>query len=60
VIKKAVVGLTGRNLFAFVPSSNQWTDPEFNYTAAGNTFGLNNVFSTPPARTFGGYITLTF
>lgn len=60
VIKKAVVGFTGRNLFAWIPKSNQWSDPEFNYTAAGNTFGLSNVFSTPPARTFGGYITLTF
>lgn len=60
VVKKAVVGVTGRNLFAFIPKSNQWSDPEFNYTAAGNTFGLSNVFSTPPARTFGGYITLTF
>lgn len=60
VIKKFVVGATGRNLFTWVPKSNQWTDPEFNYTAAGNTFGLNNVFSTPPARIFGGYVTLTF
>jgi TonB-linked SusC/RagA family outer membrane protein len=60
IIKRAVVAAIGRNLLTYLPKSNQWTDPEFNYTAAGNTFGLNNVFSTPPARLFGGSITLTF
>jgi TonB-linked SusC/RagA family outer membrane protein len=60
VIKRFVVGAIGRNLFTFLPKSNQWTDPEFNYTSAGNTFGINDVFSTPPARFFGGSVTLTF
>ncbi|MCU7551055.1 SusC/RagA family TonB-linked outer membrane protein [Chitinophagaceae bacterium LB-8] len=60
VIKKVVVGAVGRNLLTFLPKSNQWTDPEFNYTSAGNTYGINNVFATPPARYFGGSVTLTF
>ena len=60
VIKRATVGLVGRNLLIFLPKTNQWTDPEFNYTSAGNTFGISNVFATPPSRTFGGTVTLTF
>jgi TonB-linked SusC/RagA family outer membrane protein len=60
VIKRFVISAVGRNLLLFLPDSNQWTDPEFNYTVDNNTFGLNNVFSTPPARTFGGSVTLTF
>ena len=60
IVKRAIVSAVGRNLFVFLPESNQWTDPEFNYTSAGNTFGINNVFSTPPARLFGGSIILTF
>jgi hypothetical protein len=60
MFKRIVVSAVGRNLFTFLPESNQWTDPEFNYTSVGNTFGLNNVFSTPPARLFGGSVILTF
>ncbi|MGB8194215.1 MAG: TonB-dependent receptor, partial [Chitinophagaceae bacterium] len=59
VIKKATVSLIGRNLLTFVPESNQWTDPEFNF-ATNNTNGLGSPFQTPPMRTFGGSITLTF
>jgi TonB-linked SusC/RagA family outer membrane protein len=59
-IKKVMISAVGRNLFTFVPDSNQWTDPEFNYTDQGNTFGLNSVFATPPARLFGASVTLTF
>lgn len=60
IIKKVVVSFVGRNLFTFVPDSNQWTDPEFNYTTTNNTFGINSVFSTPPARTYGASLNLTF
>jgi outer membrane receptor protein involved in Fe transport len=59
VIKKASVSLTGRNLFLFVPKSNQWGDPEFNYSASGNTFGLGSAFQTPASRIFGGSLNLT-
>ncbi|HRI22155.1 MAG TPA: TonB-dependent receptor, partial [Panacibacter sp.] len=39
-IKKVTVAAVGKNLFLFVPKSNQWGDPEFNYSSLGNTFGL--------------------
>jgi hypothetical protein len=60
VIKKITVSAVGRNLLTFVPKTNQWTDPEFNFSATGNTFGINNVFSQPPSRIFGGSVVLTF
>jgi hypothetical protein len=60
IVKRVVVSAVGRNLFTFLPKSNRYADPEFNYTAAGNTFGINSVFSTPPARIFGGSLTVTF
>jgi TonB-linked SusC/RagA family outer membrane protein len=59
-IKRIVVSFVGRNLFTFIPDSNQWTDPEFNYSTTNNTFGINSSFSTPPARTFGASVNLTF
>ena len=59
-IKKATFSLIGRNLFTFLPKSNQWSDPEFNYSSVNNTSGLSSVFQTPPVRTFGGSINLTF
>lgn len=59
VVKKATVGFIARNLFTFVPKSNQWSDPEFNF-ATNNTNGLGSPFETPPMRTFGGSLTLTF
>jgi TonB-linked SusC/RagA family outer membrane protein len=59
VIKKATVGLVGRNLFMWLPKTNQWTDPEFNNTT-GNATGVNNIGNTPPTRIFGGTVTLTF
>lgn len=66
IIKKATISLVGRNLITLLPESNQWSDPEFNYTsttantAQQNTYGLSSVFQTPPVRTFGGSILLTF
>ena len=60
IIKRIVVSFVGRNLFMFIPDSNQWTDPEFNYSTTNNTFGINSTFSTPPARTFGASLNLTF
>ncbi|MES2646637.1 MAG: SusC/RagA family TonB-linked outer membrane protein [Bacteroidota bacterium] len=60
LVKKLSIAAVGRNLFTFLPKSNQWTDPEFNYSSTGNTFGINSVFQTPPARIFGGTVTVTF
>jgi TonB-linked SusC/RagA family outer membrane protein len=59
IVKKAVVGFVGRNLFTWLPKTNEWTDPEFS-NGTGNTQGVNNINNTPPVRTFGGTLTLTF
>lgn len=60
VIKKVTVSAIGKNLFLFVPKSNQWGDPEFNYSSTNNTFGLASGFQSPPARYFGGTLTVQF
>jgi TonB-linked SusC/RagA family outer membrane protein len=59
IIKKAVLGFVARNVFTWLPKSNEWTDPEFS-TGTGNTQGVNNINNTPPTRIFGGTLTLTF
>lgn len=59
-IKKVTISLVAKNLFLFVPKSNQWGDPEFNYTATGNTFGLGSSFQSPASRLFGGSVNLQF
>jgi TonB-linked SusC/RagA family outer membrane protein len=58
-IKKVSVSLIGRNLLLFVPKSNQWGDPEFNYSSSGNTFGLGSAFQTPSSRLYGASVNLT-
>lgn len=60
VIRKIVVSAVGRNLLLIVPKSNQWGDPEFNYSAAGNTFGLSSSFQSPASRLFGGSVSVQF
>ena len=60
ILQKATISLIGRNLLLFLPDSNQWTDPEFNYSSTNNTLGVSSVFQTPSARTFGANVTLTF
>jgi hypothetical protein len=59
-IKQATISAIGRNLLTFLPKSNMWGDPEFNFTSTGNTSGVSSVFETPPVRTFGGSISITF
>ncbi|MBG9376916.1 SusC/RagA family TonB-linked outer membrane protein [Panacibacter sp. DH6] len=59
-IKKATVAAVGKNLFLFVPKSNQWGDPEFNYSTLGNTFGLASSFQSPASRLFGGSVLVQF
>lgn len=60
VIKKVTISLVAKNLFLFVPKSNQWGDPEFNYSATGNTFGLGSSFQSPASRLFGGSVNIQF
>ncbi len=58
VIKGITVSVIGKNLFLFVPKSNQWGDPEFNYSTTGNTFGLGSSFQSPASRLLGGSISI--
>ena len=69
-IKRATIGIVGRNLLMWRPGSNFWTDPEFsdnslngigaNNTGTGNAIGSTSEYQTPPTRIFGANITLTF
>jgi TonB-linked SusC/RagA family outer membrane protein len=58
-IKSASIALTGRNLFTFLPETNQWTDPEFN-TYTGNALGVNNSNILPPNKLYGFNVVLGF
>jgi hypothetical protein len=56
-IKSVSLALTGRNLFMFLPETNEWTDPEFSNTT-GNAQGVSGLDNTPPTRIFGASITV--
>ena len=58
-VKAATLGLQGRNLFTFLPKSNQYTDPEYNFSS-GNAIGINTINQTPPTRYYGATLSLTF
>ncbi|WP_170234114.1 SusC/RagA family TonB-linked outer membrane protein [Segetibacter aerophilus] len=58
-LKSATIGLTARNMFTFLPKSNQWTDPEFN-TSTGNGLGVNTTANLPPNRLYGFNAVLVF
>ena len=60
IFKSITVSAVGKNLFLFVPKSNQWGDPEFNYSATGNTFGVASSFQAPASRLIGGSINVQF
>ena len=71
VIKGATIGINGRNLFMFLPKSNQWTDPEFSVdpnnigrasttSTASNAAGRSSAFNMPPTRIFGANLALRF
>jgi hypothetical protein len=61
VIKDAQVGLVGRNLIMLRPKSNVWTDPEFNNSGATqNAVGYTTEDQTPPTRSYGFSVKLTF
>lgn len=55
-IKGVNVALTGRNLFMFLPKTNEWTDPEFSNTT-GNAQGISGLDNIPPTRIFGISVT---
>lgn len=58
-IKGASVAVTGRNLFLWVPKTNQFQDPDFNFTS-GNAAGITTSQINPPVRTFGANLTVNF
>lgn len=65
IMKGASVGISGRNLFMWVPKSNVWTDPEFqggngNAAYTGNATGRSTAFNAPPTRIFGANLALRF
>jgi hypothetical protein len=60
VIKSLDFSVVGKNLLLFVPKSNQWGDPEFNFTSTGNTFGISSGFQTPASRQYGFSLSATF
>jgi hypothetical protein len=60
VLKRLIVSFVAKNLFIWTPSSNQWGDPEFNYSTTGNTFGLASGFQSPASRVYGGSLTIGF
>lgn len=59
VIKGATIALTARNLFTWLPESNEWTDPEFS-ASTGNGQGVNDSSVLPPNRLYGFNVVLTF
>jgi hypothetical protein len=59
IVKGVSVALTGRNLFLWLPETNDYTDPDFNFTT-GNTAGVTNSSINPPTRIFGGSVSVTF
>ncbi len=58
-IKGASFTVSGRNLFMFLPKTNEWTDPEFSNTL-GNAQGVSGLDNTPPTRIFGASLNLNF
>jgi len=60
-MKGLVFSLTGRNLWMFLPKSNQFTDPEFSSTSVtSNTRGTNDNNELPGTRIFGADLKVTF
>lgn len=68
VVKGATIGVNGRNLVAWLPKSNVWTDPEFSSapisssssTINVNATGVSSANQLPPTRIFGANLTVRF
>jgi TonB-linked SusC/RagA family outer membrane protein len=57
--KDARVTVFGRNLLTLLPKENVYGDPEFSNTA-GNGIGISTTGQTPPTRSYGASLQLTF
>jgi TonB-dependent SusC/RagA subfamily outer membrane receptor len=63
LVKSASLTLNARNLKLWLPSSNEYTDPDFssaNGTFNANLTGFNDAQITPPTRIFGATLNVTF
>ncbi|WP_421945534.1 SusC/RagA family TonB-linked outer membrane protein [Pedobacter sp.] len=58
VVKRASIGLVGRNLLTWLPKENIFTDPEFSFTD-GNSTGISDYIA-PPTRIYGFNLNVTF
>jgi len=63
-LRGVIVSITGRNLFTFLPKTNQWTDPEFssngNNPFTGNAQGRSTAYNLPPTRIIGANVVFQF
>jgi len=59
VINKATLSISGRNLIMIRPTTNKWTDPEFN-EGTGNDVGRTGESQSPPTRIFTATLALQF
>lgn len=60
-VKRASISVQGRNLFIWTPKTNLYTDPEYSDRGStSNTIGITTLSQIPPARYFGGTLSLTF
>ncbi len=58
VIKGLSVTLNARNLFLFLPKTNEYSDPDFNFTDT-NSAGVSTSQINPPTRIFGASVAVT-
>jgi hypothetical protein len=56
-VKGASLTVSGRNLFMFLPKTNEWTDPEFSNNT-GNAQGVTGFEALPPTRVFGASLNI--
>ncbi|MCZ4223198.1 SusC/RagA family TonB-linked outer membrane protein [Pedobacter rhodius] len=60
-VKSATISAQGRNLFIWLPKSNQYADPDYsNNGSDSNAVGITSLSQTPPTRYYGATISLTF
>jgi TonB-linked SusC/RagA family outer membrane protein len=60
IFKAASIAFVARNVALWVPSSNQYTDPEFSNNGTNNAAGVNSTTNLPPTRTLGINLNFTF
>jgi TonB-linked SusC/RagA family outer membrane protein len=58
-VKGISVSFSGRNLFTWLPKTNEWTDPEFSNTT-GNATGVNDRNQGAPTRIMGANVIFKF